>query len=60
MAQVRAIEHAVKETGVHGAHCWGTGLNPEVPMGDKKMYPLYAKCVELGGPIVLYAGVDRG
>jgi len=45
---------------VHGAkatHCWGTGLIPQVPLNDKKMYPVYAKCVELGVPIFVYAGV---
>jgi predicted TIM-barrel fold metal-dependent hydrolase len=57
MDSVRALEHAVKEIGVHAAHCWGTGLSPQVPIADKKMYPLFAKCVELDVPIVLYAGV---
>jgi predicted TIM-barrel fold metal-dependent hydrolase len=47
----------VKELGVHAAHTWGTGLNPQVPIGDKKMYPIYAKCVELGIPIFCCAGV---
>ena len=37
--------------------CWGTGLIPQVPINDKKMYPIYAKCVELDVPIMLYAGV---
>jgi predicted TIM-barrel fold metal-dependent hydrolase len=36
---------------------WGTGLVPQVPLNDKKMYPLYAKCVELGVPMIVYAGV---
>ena len=42
---------------MHAAHSWGTGLNPQVPIGDKKMYPLYAKCVELDIPICVCAGV---
>ena len=37
--------------------CWGTGLIPQVPINDKKMYPIYAKCVELDVPIIVYAGV---
>jgi len=36
---------------------WGTGLIPQVPLNDKKMYPIYAKCVELDIPIFVYAGV---
>ncbi len=39
------------------AHCWGTGLIPQVPLNDKKMYPIYAKCIELDIPIFVYAGV---
>jgi len=39
------------------AHTWGAGLNPQVPNDDKKMYPIYAKCVELDIPISLYGGV---
>ena len=42
---------------MHAAHTWGTGLNPQVPIGDKKMYPIYAKCVELDIPMIVYAGV---
>ena len=38
-------------------HCWGTGLIPQVPLDDKRMYPIYAKCVEVGLPIIVYAGV---
>ena len=33
------------------------GLIPQVPINDKKFYPLYAKCVELDIPICVYAGV---
>ena len=39
----------------------GTGLprraHPQVPINDKKMYPLYAKCIELDIPIFVNAGV---
>ncbi len=57
MEAVRALERAVREDGAKGAHTWGTGLVPQVPLDDKKMYPLYAKCVELGVPMIVYAGV---
>ena len=57
MDAVRALEAAVVERGAVAAHTWGTGANPQVPINDKKMYPLYAKCVELGVPMVLYVGV---
>jgi len=57
MDAVRGLVRAVEEHGVKAAHVWGTGLNPQVPIDDKKMYPIYAKCVELDLPIILYAGV---
>ena len=33
------------------------GTFPQVPINDKKMYPIYAKCVELGIPIFCCAGI---
>ena len=57
MDGVRALEHAVKELGVKAATAFPAGYTPQVPINDKKMYPLYAKCVELDVPMVLYVGV---
>ncbi|MGH8977667.1 MAG: amidohydrolase family protein [Acidimicrobiia bacterium] len=57
MEAVRKLDRAVREHGVKAAHCWGTGLIPQVALNDKKMYPVYAKCVELDIPIFVYAGV---
>ena len=57
MDAVRELDVAVKEYGAKATHCWGTGLIPQVPVNDKKMYPIYAKCVELDIPIFTYAGV---
>ena len=57
MDAVRRLDEAVRTHGVKAAQCWGTGLIPQVPLNDKKMYPIYAKCVELDIPIFVYAGV---
>ena len=57
MEAVRTLDRAVKEYGPKAAHCWGTGLIPQVPLNDKKLYPIYAKCVELDIPFFVYAGV---
>jgi predicted TIM-barrel fold metal-dependent hydrolase len=57
MDGVRRLEREVLDHGCIAAHVWGAGLVPQVPINDKKMYPIYAKCVELDIPIVLYAGV---
>ena len=55
MDAVRSIDAAIEEWGasLRAVHCWGTGLNPQVPLGDKMMYPVYAKCVEVGLPIIV-------
>ena len=49
MDAVRKIDAAIEEWGdsLRAVHVWGTGLNPQVPLGDKMMYPIYAKCVEV-------------
>ena len=57
MDAVRAVEEAVKVHRAKAVHCWGTGLIPQVPLNDKKMYPIYSKCIELDIPIFVYAGV---
>ena len=57
MESVRNLTRFVREEGAVSAHVWGTGLVPQVPINDKKMYPLYAKCVELDIPIFVNAGV---
>ncbi len=57
MDGIRDLEVAVREHGVRGVHIFPAGLLPQVPINDKKMYPIYAKCVELDIPIFLNAGV---
>jgi predicted TIM-barrel fold metal-dependent hydrolase len=57
MGAVRELVRFVTEEGAVAAHVWGTGLIPQIPINDKKMYPVYAKCVELDVPIIIYAGV---
>ncbi|MBK6857286.1 MAG: amidohydrolase [Microthrixaceae bacterium] len=59
MEALRTIDRAVEEWGsqLKAVHVWGTALQPSVAIDDKKMYPIYAKCVEVNLPIVLYVGV---
>ena len=57
MEGVRELEKAVRELGVKAATVFPAGLNPQVPIDDKKFYPLYAKCVELDIPICICTGV---
>ena len=57
MEGVRAMVRAHEELGIKAATAFPAGLCPQVPINDKKFYPLYAKCVELDIPICICAGV---
>jgi predicted TIM-barrel fold metal-dependent hydrolase len=54
MTSVREIETAVKKYGFKGvyAHTLGWDIRPD----DRRMYPCYAKCVELGIPFSIQMG----
>lgn len=58
MAGVRRLEETVKLhpniIAAGGAPCL---LNPQVPIDDKRWYPIYAKCCELNIPINMLVGV---
>jgi hypothetical protein len=57
MDAVRDLVRAVEELGVKAATAFPAGLHPQVPIDDKKFFPIYAKCVELDIPICVCAGV---
>jgi predicted TIM-barrel fold metal-dependent hydrolase len=57
MDGIRAIVHAYETWGVRAVGVFPAGTFPQVAINDKKMYPLYAKCVELGIPVFCTAGV---
>lgn len=48
------IEIAVKRYGFKGVYFHSLGFN--LPLNDKKLYPLYAKCQELGIPVAMQTG----
>ena len=52
MAGVRRLEHYVKERGLRGLEI--SSFRDRLYGNDKKYYPLYAKCVELGIPARIY------
>ena len=56
MAAVRDLERPSSE-GAVSAQVFPAGCNPQVPINDKRMYPIYAKCVELDIPIFVCVGV---
>ena len=51
MEGVRDLVRAYDEFGVKAATAFPAGHVPQVPINDKKFYPLYAKCIELDIPI---------
>jgi len=57
MDEVRKIERLHRDLGIKAITGFPSGLCPQVPINDKKWYPIYAKCIELDIPICLCAGV---
>jgi predicted TIM-barrel fold metal-dependent hydrolase len=57
MDGVRDIVRAHEMWGARAVTAFPAGTFPQVAINDKKMYPIYAKCVELGLPIFCCAGV---
>jgi predicted TIM-barrel fold metal-dependent hydrolase len=51
---LQEIETAVIQYGFKGVYVHIYGF--DIPLNDAKMYPLYAKCVELGVPVSMQVG----
>ena len=54
MAGVRRLEESVKDGPFIGAHLHPYGFN--IPVNHRRLYPFYAKCSELGVPVVMQVG----
>jgi predicted TIM-barrel fold metal-dependent hydrolase len=57
MEDVREIQRMHEEFGIRAVSAFPCGLFPPVPISDKRFYPVYAKCCELGVPIFVCVGV---
>ena len=57
MKGIRRLVREYETFGVRAVGVFPAGTFPQVPINDKKMYPIYAKCIELGIPIFCCAGV---
>ena len=57
MTAVRSITEAHETWGIRAVTMFPAGTFPQVPINDKKMYPVYARCAELGIPVFVCAGV---
>jgi predicted TIM-barrel fold metal-dependent hydrolase len=54
---LRKMDQAKVEHDIVGAMCFPSGQTPQVAIDDKKLYPFYAKCVELDIPMSVNAGI---
>jgi predicted TIM-barrel fold metal-dependent hydrolase len=57
MPGINRIVRDYESYGVRAVSVFPAGTFPQVPINDKKMYPIYAKCVELDIPIFCCAGI---
>jgi predicted TIM-barrel fold metal-dependent hydrolase len=54
---VRRIRDAHAEHGIKAVTTFPAGCNPQVPVSDRRYYPIYQTCVDLDIPIVANAGI---
>jgi predicted TIM-barrel fold metal-dependent hydrolase len=57
MASIRHIVRQAETHNIRAITAFPAGTFPQVAINDKKMYPLYAKAIELGLPVFCTAGV---
>jgi hypothetical protein len=57
MAGINRLVRQYETYGIRAVGVFPAGTFPQVPINDKKMYPIYAKCIELGIPIFCCAGI---
>lgn len=57
MEEVRNIRRIHREFGISAVSVFPCGLNPQVPINDRKMWLLYATCVDLDIPILVNVGI---
>jgi uncharacterized protein len=54
---VTKIRGAFDARGIKAVTSFPAGCNPQVPVSDRRYYPIYQTCVDLDIPIVLNAGI---
>lgn len=57
MKAVEAIVRQYETTGLKALAGFPAGYSPQVPINDKRWYPIYAKCCELDIPVFMCTGV---
>jgi predicted TIM-barrel fold metal-dependent hydrolase len=54
---VRRIREAHDEYGIKAVTSFPAGCNPQVPVNDRRYYPVYQACIDLDIPVVVNAGI---
>jgi predicted TIM-barrel fold metal-dependent hydrolase len=54
---VRAVRAAHDEHHIAAVTTFPAGCNPQVPVSDRRYYPIYQTCIDLDLPVVVNAGV---
>jgi predicted TIM-barrel fold metal-dependent hydrolase len=54
---VRRIRGAHSEHGIKAVSTFPAGCNPQVPVSDRRYYPIYQTCIDLDVPIISNAGI---
>jgi predicted TIM-barrel fold metal-dependent hydrolase len=57
MQALRHVERMHGELGIKAVTAFPAGCFPQVPINDKRFYPVYARCIELDLPICVCVGV---
>lgn len=56
-AAVRRIRSAKQTHGIVAVSTFPAGCNPQVPVSDRRYYPIYQTCIDLDLPILVNAGI---
>ena len=54
---LRKLEHQKAEYDIVSAMIFPSGLVPQAAVNDKKLYPVYMKCIELDIPMTINGGI---
>ena len=54
---MRKIRAAKDEHDIKAVTTFPAGCNPQVPVDDRRYYPIYQTCIDLDIPIVSNAGI---
>jgi uncharacterized protein len=56
-AAVRKVRHCHEKYGIKAVTTFPAGCNPQVPVSDRRYYPVYQTCIDLDIPIISNAGI---